>query len=44
MARRRHLDALERASEHLDIGQKQLEGYMAGDISGRTSNHPTAPQ
>jgi tRNA modification GTPase len=32
MARRRHLDALERASEHLDIGQQQLEGYMAGEI------------
>ncbi|ELD1800348.1 tRNA uridine-5-carboxymethylaminomethyl(34) synthesis GTPase MnmE [Vibrio fluvialis] len=32
MARRRHLDALERAAEHLDIGQKQLEGYMAGEI------------
>ncbi|OLQ94870.1 tRNA uridine-5-carboxymethylaminomethyl(34) synthesis GTPase MnmE [Vibrio ponticus] len=32
MARRRHLEALERASEHLDIGQQQLEGYMAGEI------------
>ncbi|CAH7144617.1 5-carboxymethylaminomethyluridine-tRNA synthase GTPase subunit [Vibrio chagasii] len=32
MARRRHLDALEHASEHLDIGQQQLEGYMAGEI------------
>ncbi|EDL52707.1 tRNA modification GTPase TrmE [Vibrio mediterranei AK1] len=32
MARRRHLDALERAAEHLDIGQQQLEGYMAGEI------------
>lgn len=32
MARRRHLDALERTAEHLDIGQQQLEGYMAGEI------------
>lgn len=32
MARRRHLEALERAAAHLDIGQQQLEGYMAGEI------------
>ncbi|HIF9162062.1 tRNA uridine-5-carboxymethylaminomethyl(34) synthesis GTPase MnmE [Photobacterium damselae] len=32
MARRRHLDALERAAEHLEIGKSQLEGYMAGEI------------
>ncbi len=32
MARRRHLDALEKASEHLQTGQAQLEGYMAGEI------------
>ncbi|WP_087023653.1 tRNA uridine-5-carboxymethylaminomethyl(34) synthesis GTPase MnmE [Thaumasiovibrio subtropicus] len=32
MARRRHLDALENAAHHLDIGQQQLEGYMAGEI------------
>ncbi|MGL4382015.1 MAG: tRNA uridine-5-carboxymethylaminomethyl(34) synthesis GTPase MnmE [Vibrio sp.] len=32
MARRRHLDALERAAEHLEIGQQQLEGFMAGEI------------
>jgi tRNA modification GTPase len=32
MARRRHLDALEKAAQHLDIGQLQLEGYMAGEI------------
>lgn len=32
MARRRHLDALEKASEHLLTGQTQLEGYMAGEI------------
>ncbi|MGR5541520.1 tRNA uridine-5-carboxymethylaminomethyl(34) synthesis GTPase MnmE, partial [Vibrio campbellii] len=31
MARRRHLDALEKAAQHLDIGQTQLEGYMAGE-------------
>lgn len=32
MARRRHLEALEKAAEHLTIGQQQLEGYMAGEI------------
>ncbi|MFC1237396.1 tRNA uridine-5-carboxymethylaminomethyl(34) synthesis GTPase MnmE [Vibrio sp. F74] len=32
MARRRHLEALNKASEHLNIGQEQLEGYMAGEI------------
>ncbi len=32
MARRRHLDALERAAEHLEIGKEQLEGFMAGEI------------
>ncbi len=32
MARRRHLDALASAATHLDIGQTQLEGYMAGEI------------
>ncbi|MDG3086765.1 tRNA uridine-5-carboxymethylaminomethyl(34) synthesis GTPase MnmE [Vibrio hannami] len=32
MARRRHLDALEKAAEHFDIGQQQLEGFMAGEI------------
>ncbi|MDN3608633.1 tRNA uridine-5-carboxymethylaminomethyl(34) synthesis GTPase MnmE [Vibrio ostreicida] len=32
MARRRHLEALESAARHLDIGQQQLEGYMAGEI------------
>ncbi len=32
MARRRHLDALERAAQHLQTGQEQLEGYMAGEI------------
>ncbi len=32
MARRRHLDALERAAMHLDTGKSQLEGYMAGEI------------
>ena len=32
MARRRHLDALERAAEHLAIGKEQLEGFMAGEI------------
>jgi tRNA modification GTPase len=32
MARRRHLDALERAAEHVNTGQQQLEGFMAGEI------------
>nr|WP_194709995.1 tRNA uridine-5-carboxymethylaminomethyl(34) synthesis GTPase MnmE [Pseudoalteromonas sp. S16_S37] len=32
MARRRHLDALERAAEHLDIGKTQLEMHVAGEI------------
>lgn len=32
MARRRHLDALASAATHLEIGQTQLEGYMAGEI------------
>ncbi len=32
MARRRHLEALENAAEHLQTGQQQLEGYMAGEI------------
>ncbi|CAM4270786.1 tRNA uridine-5-carboxymethylaminomethyl(34) synthesis GTPase MnmE [Pseudoalteromonas byunsanensis] len=32
MARRRHLDALERAAEHLDIGKTQLEMHIAGEI------------
>ncbi len=32
MARRRHLESLEKAAEHLNIGQQQLEGYMAGEI------------
>lgn len=32
MARRRHLDALERAAEHVATGQQQLEGFMAGEI------------
>lgn len=32
MARRRHLDALERAAEHLEIGRDQLEMHIAGEI------------
>lgn len=32
MARRRHLDALERAQEHLLIGQEQLEMNLAGEL------------
>ncbi|MFY8274603.1 tRNA uridine-5-carboxymethylaminomethyl(34) synthesis GTPase MnmE [Pseudoalteromonas sp. SSDWG2] len=32
MARRRHLDALERALHHLMIGQEQLEAHIAGEI------------
>jgi tRNA modification GTPase len=32
MARRRHLDALDRASEHLLQGKEQLHSYIAGEI------------
>ena len=32
LARRRHLDALDRAAEHLRIGQDQLQSYIAGEI------------
>lgn len=32
MARRRHLEALERAASHLATGRDQLEGFMAGEI------------
>ena len=32
MARRRHLDALERAQQHLYTGQEQLEAHVAGEI------------
>ena len=32
MARRRHLSALEKAHNHLEIGLEQLESYVAGEI------------
>lgn len=32
IARRRHLDALERALEHMNIGEIQLHNHMAGEI------------
>ncbi|MBU2876502.1 MULTISPECIES: tRNA uridine-5-carboxymethylaminomethyl(34) synthesis GTPase MnmE [Aliiglaciecola] len=32
IARRRHLDAIDRAAEHLDIGQQQLHEHIAGEI------------
>jgi len=32
MARRRHLNALEQAAEHLDNGKTQLEVYQAGEL------------
>lgn len=32
MARRRHLSALEKAHQHLEIGLEQLESYVAGEI------------
>ena len=32
IARRRHLDALEKADEHLQIGKQQLEVYKAGEL------------
>lgn len=32
MARRRHLDALENAAQHLDTGKEQLHSFIAGEI------------
>jgi tRNA modification GTPase len=32
IARRRHIDALERAAEHLYIGKDQLENHFAGEL------------
>ena len=32
IARRRHLDAIEKADEHLQIGKQQLEVYKAGEL------------
>lgn len=32
MARRRHLDALERAASHLETGHEQLHSFIAGEI------------
>jgi len=32
IARRRHLDALARAMEHLDIGEYQLHNHLAGEL------------
>ncbi len=32
IARRRHLEAIARAEEHLQIGKEQLEVYMAGEL------------
>ncbi|MFT5807082.1 MAG: tRNA modification GTPase [Moritella dasanensis] len=32
IARRRHLDAIEKADEHLQTGKLQLEVYMAGEL------------
>ncbi len=32
IARRRHLDALNRASEHLAIGEQQLHDHLAGEL------------
>ncbi|MGI5309926.1 tRNA uridine-5-carboxymethylaminomethyl(34) synthesis GTPase MnmE [Rheinheimera sp. WS51] len=32
LARRRHLDALDRAAEHLATGQEQLQSFIAGEI------------
>lgn len=32
LARRRHLDALDRANEHLQTGHEQLHSYIAGEI------------
>ena len=32
MARRRHLDAIEQAAQHLYTGRDQLQAYIAGEI------------
>ncbi len=32
LARRRHLDALDSAQQHLDVGEEQLHGFAAGEI------------
>ncbi|WKE65677.1 tRNA uridine-5-carboxymethylaminomethyl(34) synthesis GTPase MnmE [Gallaecimonas kandeliae] len=32
LARRRHLEALDKAQHHLDIGEQQLHGFNAGEI------------
>ncbi|MGO4892272.1 tRNA uridine-5-carboxymethylaminomethyl(34) synthesis GTPase MnmE [Flavobacterium sp. W21_SRS_FM6] len=32
IARRRHLDAIERAAEHLYLGKQQLEEHLAGEL------------
>ena len=32
MARRRHLEALNHAAEHLEIGKTQLEMHIAGEL------------
>lgn len=31
-ARRRHLDAIERAQDYLELGRAQLQGYAAGEL------------
>lgn len=38
-ARRRHLDALERAKTHLNHGKAQLEGYAAGELLAEDLRH-----
>ncbi|MDF2179725.1 tRNA uridine-5-carboxymethylaminomethyl(34) synthesis GTPase MnmE [Aliiglaciecola sp. CAU 1673] len=32
LARRRHLDAIDKAAEHLDIGNRQLQDNLAGEL------------
>lgn len=38
-ARRRHLDALERASQYLASGKAQLQGYAAGELLAEDLRH-----
>lgn len=38
-ARRRHLDALERAQNYLDAGKAQLHGYSAGELLAEDLRH-----
>ncbi len=44
MARRRHLDALERAQQHLLTGQEQLEQNLAGELLAEELRYTATPE